>query len=132
MDNISDLNIYPLNEENLQALLDYFFPHLPKGNVEDLCEELKKYDLILIELEYAAIKILPYISKIKDMLGNILTQTNALDYSIHIIFNLVPEQDISPERAEIIKTIKGIGVEKDDYEDLLSGNTILFSNWVWN
>ena len=66
------------------------------------------------------------------MLGSILTQTNALDYSINIIFNLFPEQDISPERAEIIKTIKGIGVEKDDYEDLLSGNTILFSNWVWN
>ena len=36
MDNISDLNIYPLNEENLQALLDYFFPPLPKGNVKDL------------------------------------------------------------------------------------------------
>ena len=132
MDNISDLNIYPLNEENLQALLDYFFPRLPKGNVKDLCEELKKYDLILIELEYAAIKILPYIHKIKDMLYDILTQTNALDYSIHIIFELFPEQDISPERAEIIKTIKGIGSEKDGYENLLSGNTILFSNWVWN
>ncbi len=132
MDNISDLNIYPLNEENLQALLDYFFPRLPMGNVKDLCEELKKYDLILIELEYAAIKILPYIPKIKDMLYDILTQTNALDYSIHIIFELFPEQDISPERAEIIKTIKGIGSEKDGYENLLSGNTILFSNWVWN
>jgi hypothetical protein len=132
MDHISDLNIYPLNEENLQALLDYFFPRLPKGNVKDLCEELKKYDLILIELEYAAIKILPYIPKIKDMLYDILTQTNALDYSIHIIFELFPEQDISPERAEIIKTIKGIGSEKDGYENLLSGNTILFSNWVWN
>ena len=132
MDNISDLNIYPLNEENLQALLDYFFPHLPKGNVKDLCEELKKYDLILIELEYAAIKILPYISKIKDMLDSSLTQTNALDYSIHIIFNLFPEQDISPERAEIIKAIKGIGVEEDGYENLLSSNTVLFSSWVWN
>lgn len=132
MDNISDLNIYPLNEENLQALLDYFFPHLPKGNVKDLCEEIKKYDLILIELEYAALKILPYISKINDMLGSIPTQTNALDYSIHIIFNLFPEQDISPERAEIIKAIKGIGAEEDGYENLLSGNTVLFSNWVWN
>ena len=132
MDNISELNIYPLNEENLQALLDYFFPPLPIGNVKDLCEELKKYDLTLIELEYAAIKIVPYISKIKDMLGSNLTQTNALDYSIHIFFNLFPEQDISPERAEIIKTIKGIGVEEDDYENLLSSNTILFSNWVWN
>jgi hypothetical protein len=132
MDNISELNIYPLNEENLQALLDYFFPRLPKGNVKDLCEELKKYDLILIELEYAAIKILPYIPKIKDMLYDILTQTNALDYSIHIIFELFPEQDISPERAEIIKTIKAICVEEDGYENLLSGNTILFSNWVWN
>jgi CII-binding regulator of phage lambda lysogenization HflD len=132
MDNISDLNIYPLNEENLQALLDYFFPHLPKGNVKDLFEELKKYDLSLIELEYAAIKIIPYISKIKNMLGSIPTQTNALDYSIHILFDLFSEQDISPERAEIIKTIKGIGVEEDDYENLLSSNTILFSNWVWN
>ena len=132
MDNISELNIYPLNEENLQALLDYFFPRLPKGNVKDLCEELKKYDLSLIELEYAAIKILPYISKIKNMLGSNPTQTNVLDYSIHIIFDLFSEQDISPERAEIIKTIKGIGVEEDDYEYLLSSNTILFSNWVWN
>ncbi len=132
MKNISDLNIYPLNEENLQALLDYFFPHLPKGDVKDLCDELKKYDLILIELEYAAIKILPYISKIIDMLGIDLTQTNALDYSIHIIFDLFPEQDISPERATIIKTIKGIGVKEDGYENLLSGNTVLFSNWVWN
>ena len=132
MKNISDLNIYPLNEENLLALLDYFFPHLPKGDVKDLCDELKKYDLILIELEYAAIKILPYISKIIDMLGIDLTQTNALDYSIHIIFDLFPEQDISPERATIIKTIKGIGVKEDGYENLLSGNTVLFSNWVWN
>jgi hypothetical protein len=132
MDNISELNIYPLNEGNLQALLDYFFPHLPKGNVKELYDELKKYDLILIELEYAAIKILPYIPKIKDMLGSTLTQTNALDYSIHIIFKLFPEQDISPERAGIIKTIKGFGIEKDDYEDLLSNNTILFSTWVWN
>jgi hypothetical protein len=132
MDNISELNIYPLNEENLQALLDYFFPNLPKGKVNDLCKELKKYNLILIELEYAAIKILPYLSKIKDMLGSILTQTIALDYSIHIIFDLFPEQDISPERDKIIKTIKAIGAEEDGYENLLSSNTILFSNWVWN
>ena len=132
MDNISDLNIYPLNEENLRALLDYFFPHLPKGDVKDLCEELKKYDLSLIELEYAAIKILPYISKINSMLGSNPTRTNALDYSIHIFFDLFSEQNISPERAEIIKTIKGIGVEEDDYENLFGSNSILFSNWVWN
>ena len=132
MDNISDLNIYPLNEENLQALLDYFFPPLPMGNVKNLCEELKKYDLTLIELEYSAINILPYISKIKGMLGSNPTQTNALDYSIHIFFDLFSEQDISPERAEIIKTIKGIGGKEDYYDNLLSSNTILFSNWVWN
>jgi hypothetical protein len=100
MDNISDLNIYPLSEDNLIALLDYFYPQLPKGNVKDLYEELKKYNLILIELEYAAIKVLPYISRIQDMLDSNLTQTNALDYSIHIIFKLFPEADISPERAE--------------------------------
>ena len=66
------------------------------------------------------------------MLYDILTQTNALDYSIHIIFELFPEQDISPERAEIIKIIKGIGGVEDKYENLLSSNTILFNNWVWN
>jgi len=132
MDNISDLNIYPLSEENLIALLDYFYPQLPKGNVNDLYEELKKYNLILIELEYAALKVLPYISRIQDMLDNNLTQTNALDYSIHIIFKLFPEPDISPERAEIIKTIKSFGVEEDRYEELLSSNTIFFGNWVWN
>ncbi len=132
MDNISDLNIYPLNEENLQALLDYFFPHLPKGNVKDLYAELKKYDLTLIELEYAAINILPYISKIKDMLGSNPTRTNALAYSIHIFFDLFSEKDISPERTEIIKTIKGISGKEDYYDNLFNSNTILFSNWVWN
>jgi len=132
MDNISELNIYPLNEENLQALLDYFFPNLPVGNVKDLCEELKKYDLTLIELEYAAIKILPYLSKIKYMLGNNPTRTNALDYSINIFFDLFSEKDISPERAEIIKTIKGIDGEENYYENLTSSNPIFFSNWVWN
>jgi len=132
MKNISDLNIYPLIEENLQALLDYFFPHLPKGDVKDLCEELKKYDLTLIELEYAAIKILPYISKIKDMLGIHLTQTNALNYSIEIFFDLFSEQDVSPERAEIIKTIRSIGGVEDNYENLLGRDNKLFSNLIWN
>jgi hypothetical protein len=66
------------------------------------------------------------------MLDSNLTQTNALDYSIHIIFKLFPEADISPERAEIIKTIKSFGVEEDRYEELLSSNTIFFGNWVWN
>ena len=132
MKNISDLNIYPLNEENLQALLDYFFPQLPKGDVKDLCEELKKYDLTLMELEYVSIKNLPYISKIKDMLGIILTQTNALDYSIEIFFDLFSEQDVSPERAEIIKTIRSIGGVEDIYENLIGKDNKLFSNLVWN
>ncbi len=132
MKNISDLNIYPLNEENLQALLDYFFPQLPKGDVKDLCEELKKYDLTLMELEYVSIKNLPYISKIKDMLGIDLTQTNALNYSIEIFFDLFSEEDISPERAEIIKTIKSVGGVEDSYENLLGRDTKLFSNLIWN
>jgi hypothetical protein len=132
MKNISELNIYPLNEENLQALLDYFFPHLPNGNVTDLCEELKKYNLTLIELEYSAIKLLPYISKIKYMLGNNPTQTNALEYSINIFFDLFSEKNISPGRAEIIKTIKGIDGQEEYYENLASSNPIFFNNWVWN
>jgi hypothetical protein len=132
MKNISDLNICPLNEENLQALLDYFFPQLPKGDVKDLCEEIKKYDLTSMELEYAATKILPYISKIKDMLGIDLTQTNALDYSTEIFFDSFLEQDISPERAEIIKTTKSIAGVKDNYENLLGRDTNLFGNLVWN
>jgi hypothetical protein len=105
---------------------------LPKGDVKDLCEELKKYDLTLMELEYVAIKNLPYISKIKDMLGIDLTQTNALNYSIEIFFDLFSEQDISPERTEIIKTIKSIGGVEDNYENLLGRDTKLFGNQVWN
>ncbi len=66
------------------------------------------------------------------MLGNNPTRTNALDYSINIFFDLFSEKDISPERTEIIKIIKGIGGVEDKYENLLSSNTILFNNWVWN
>jgi len=47
MKNISDLNIYPLSEENLKALLNYFFPKRPQGEVKDLCDELKLYNLTI-------------------------------------------------------------------------------------
>ncbi len=53
-------------------------------------------------------------------------------YLFEIFFNLFSEQDISPERDEIIKTIKNIGGVEDNYENLLGRDNKLFSNLIWN
>jgi len=133
MNNISDLNIYPLNEENLKALLHYFFPKRPQGEVKELCDELKLYNLTIKDAEYAAFKVVPHIQKITDMLGEIPTQSNLLSYGLEIFFDTIfAAETASPERIMIIKTIHELSGLDNTYDNLLSRDIKLFNMQIWN
>jgi len=128
----SRLNIYPLNEVNLKALLDYYFPNLPEGNISQLLIEIKGTGINLSDLEFAAQRILPFISFISERLKCPLTQTNALDYAAEIF--LLPENiysNLTPEREGIIRAVKSkIGMHQT-YDQLspVINNIFFYSNW---
>lgn len=129
----SKLNIYPLNEENLQALLNYYFSFLPKGNVKHLLTELYGNALILRDLEYAAERILPFITLIRERLQANPTQTNIIDYAIEIFIN--PEINYfenSAERIEIIKTVRLQAGFDELYEEMPGKESRLFIVKHWN
>jgi hypothetical protein len=129
----SRINIYPLNEENLKALLNYYFPFLPGGNVKRLLTELKGLALTLKELEYASEKILPFISLIGERIGKNPTQTNILDYSVEIFLDPdINYSDRSPDRIEIIKAIRTRAGFDELYEDMHGKETRLFIVKNWN
>jgi hypothetical protein len=129
----SRINIYPLNEVNLQALVDYYFPFLPEGNISQVSDDLKRFDLNLKDLEYAAEKILPFISLITERIGKDTTQTNILDYAVEIF--LLPEPtlaDKSPERIDIIKAVKSKAGFEELYEEMPGKEARLFIVKNWN
>ena len=133
MKNISDLNIYPLNEENLKALLHYFFPKRPQVEVKELCDELKRYNLTIKDAEYAAFKVVPHIQKITDMIREIPTQTNLLSYGLEIFYDTIfAAETASPERIMIIKTIHELSGLDNTYDNLLSKDIKLFNMQIWN
>ena len=133
MKNISDLNIYPLSEENLKALLNYFFPKRPQGEVKELCDELERYNLTIKDAEYAVFKVVPHIQKITDMLGEIPTQSNLLSYGLEIFYDTIfAAETASPERKMIIKTIHELSGLDNTYDNLLSRDIKLFNMQIWN
>jgi hypothetical protein len=129
----SRLNIYPLNEENLQSLLDYYFPFLFRGNIKVLLVELRAMRLTLKDLEYASEKILPFISFITERIGGNPTQTNILDYAVEIfLYSGTDYPERAPERTEIIKVICSKAGFEEMYEDMPGKEARLFIVKNWN
>jgi len=130
---LSKTNIYPLSEENLQALLAYYVPHYPKGNLERLNNEIKSLKLTLKELEYSLQKILPLIPIICERLNNIPTQSNILDYSIEtFLIEELNETEADQYRLGIIETLKDSAGIIESYENSLSVRRRLFTVSNWN
>jgi hypothetical protein len=130
---MSKTNIYPLNEINLQALLNYYFPFLTSGNISELFKELDKNKLTLNDLEFAAQKILPFLYLIRERLTGNLTQKNALDYAVEIfLYTNADFSDRAPERIEIIKLIRSEAGMQEIYEDMLGKENRVFLLKNWN
>ena len=76
----SGSNIYPLTEENLQALLTHYFPNSARGNLKEIVNNLNNFNLTLKELEYSFTKIAPLVSVITERIGGIPTQPNSYNF----------------------------------------------------
>lgn len=104
---LSGSNIYPLTEENLQALLTHYFPNSARGNLKDIVNDLNDLRLTLKELEYSFTKILPLVHIITEKIGGIPTQPNILDYSIETFLDHdYCNYNIDAERREIISLLR--------------------------
>jgi hypothetical protein len=126
-------SIYPLNKINLQALLDYFFPHLPESNLDYLFNDIEKYNITLNELELLAIRILPFVEIIRDRLNNTLTQTNVMDYAIESFISFeFDDVERAPERVDIIKLIRESAGIDQDYDEMISRKDNLITYRHWN
>ena len=131
--NTSNLNIYPLNVENLQALLDYYYPSLQPGNVNQLWAEIKGTDITLIDLEYASEKILPFVSFIIEKLKGRAAQTNMLGYAVEIFLTGdIDYHYLSTERIEIIKAVRAKAGMDQTYDEMPGKETRLFFYNNWN
>jgi len=103
----SESNIYPLNVDNLQALLTHYFPNFPRDNLSDHVGELNSMRLTLKELEYSFGKITPLVSVISEKIGDVPTQVNILDYSIETFLDQeYCKYNIDQERREIINILR--------------------------
>jgi len=130
---LSKTNIYPLSEENLQALLSYYVPYYPKGNLKRLNKEIKNFKLTLKELEFSLQKIIPLIPIICERLNDIPTQANILDYSIEtFLIEEVNETEADQYRIGIIETLKDSAGIIESYENSLSIRRRLFTVNNWN
>lgn len=130
---LSKTNIYPLSEENLQALLAYYVPYYPQGNLKRLNKEIKNFKLTLKELEFSLQKIIPLIPIICERLNDIPTQANILDYSIEtFLIEEGNETEADQYRIGIIETLKDSAGIIESYENSLSIRKRLFTVNNWN
>lgn len=104
---LSLANIYPMNSENLRALLDHYFPYYPLGHIHKFTNLVNKAGFTLKELEYTTERLLPHVQFIKQRTKTQPSQTNLLDYSIEIFLSEDwDSSEKSPDRYAIINSIK--------------------------
>lgn len=98
---LAETNIYPLNEINLQALLDHFFKGFVTGDISTTMKDLERSGLTLKELEDASARTQLYIPMIKSQVNSILTQTNLLSYAIEIFIDEKWTKRSTPSSARL-------------------------------
>jgi hypothetical protein len=126
-------NIYPLTEENLQALLTHFFPNSPRGDLREIVRELNNMRITLLEIEYSFEKILPLISVINEKIGDNPTQTNILDYSVESFLDKeYCNYNIDQERREIINLLRERAGVIASQEYTINVRKKLFTVRSWN
>ena len=130
---LSSSNIYPLTEENLQALLTHYFPNSPRGDLKDIVNELNNMRMNLKELEYSFDKITPLLSVICEKIGDTPSQTNILDYSIETFLDQeYCCYNIDQERREIINILRERAGVIASREYTINVRKKLFTVKSWN
>jgi hypothetical protein len=102
-----EFNIYPRTEENLQALISFYFDGLEINQEHALDTLNKKPSLTLNQLEFIFRKLAEAYEPIfKKHLNGQITLTNLIEYGVDALKNTEPSKSGSKNRKMITKEFK--------------------------
>jgi hypothetical protein len=101
-------NIYPTNQENIRAILNFYF-QIPDGEIEFLFEQKK---FTTNQIEFIAHQVSNNLDFIKNSVGSSgLTIENAMKYGIDAMTELESNWKGSQPRKRITKELKELIVK---------------------
>lgn len=100
----SNDNIYPRNQENIRAILDFYF-HLPDGNIDFL---LTQKELKTNQIQFIAKQVSDNLEFFKAKVPNGLTISNLMSYGIDALAKSEPNRNGSKSRQQITKEFRDI------------------------
>lgn len=102
-----ELNIYPRTQENLQALISYYFDGLEINQEKALDALNKEPTLTLNQIEFICRKLVEAYEPIfRKRLNGQITLTNLIAYGIDALKNTEPSKSGSKNRQMITKEFK--------------------------
>lgn len=110
-----NLNIYPKNDENIEAILSFYF-YLPKGNLNQ--EELFS-NLEVNQIEYIALQVSNNLKFFKDKLDvNGLTISNLMSYGVDALAKDKIPTSGSKNRQKITKEFRQLIICDQSLENI--------------
>ena len=103
-----EINIYPNNEENVRAILDYYFK-IPDNDTKWIFEQK---DLTINQVEFIAKKVSNNIEFFKINIPNGIDISNLMHYGFDALTKIKSDWKGSKERLRIIREFRDL-VEKD-------------------
>ncbi|WP_154859226.1 hypothetical protein [Cyclobacterium xiamenense] len=100
----SNDNIYPSNQENIRAILDFYF-HLPDGDIDFL---FSQKELKINQIEFIARQVSTNMEFFKLKVPYGLTISNLMSYGIDALAKSDPSRHGSKNRQEIAKEFREI------------------------
>lgn len=79
-------SIYPLTDDNLNALLLNYFPEYPQGTLSNYIKLYKDIGVTLKDLEFCCLAISNYIEELEHFCESELTRCNISMYAVDIYF----------------------------------------------
>lgn len=106
-------NIYPTNEENIRAILNYYF-QIPDGEIDFIFDQKK---LVINQIEFIAKQVSDNLYFIENSVGSSgLTISNAMKYGIDAMTEIESNWKGSQNRKRITKELKEIILKNQDLD----------------
>lgn len=107
-------NIYPNNEENIRAILNFYF-QIPDGNDIDILLNQKKFEVN--QIEYIAEQVSAHLNYLQNEVGyGGLTITNVMKYGMDAMTEYESKWQGSRNRKRITKELKELIIQSNDLD----------------
>ena len=111
----SNLNIYSNNENNIRAILNFYF-QIPDGDLKSLFEQRK---LTINQIEYIAKHVSKHLYFIENSVGNSgITISNAMQYGIEALTVNEGNWNGSKNRKEITKKLRELILKNENVDSI--------------